>query len=127
MHIRDTLSSDSEHVKGRACTPQWRDVAVRRRRAEEEEEEERRDELGQRPQQKQHQYSSYELPDHSLRSYVTFVPCAILHSLRNMAAVFGWQFLFSIFVVYGVQQGMANSWFFQARDYYFKDVAKVRP
>jgi hypothetical protein len=42
-----------------------------------------------------------------------------------MARVFGWQFLFSVFVVYGVQQGMANSWFFQARDYYFKDVAKV--
>ena len=28
-------------------------------------------------------------------------------------AVFGWKFLFSIFIVYGVQQGMANSWFFQ--------------
>eukprot|EP00602_Paraphysomonas_sp_CaronLab_P009170 CAMPEP_0185032074 /NCGR_PEP_ID=MMETSP1103-20130426/19919_1 /TAXON_ID=36769 /ORGANISM="Paraphysomonas bandaiensis, Strain Caron Lab Isolate" /LENGTH=560 /DNA_ID=CAMNT_0027567833 /DNA_START=250 /DNA_END=1932 /DNA_ORIENTATION=+ len=44
-----------------------------------------------------------------------------------MAKAFGWPFILSVFIVYGFQQGLGNSWFFQARDYYFKDVLKIPP
>jgi hypothetical protein len=73
------------------------------------------------------EYSPYTMKDNSLFSYIIFVPAAVMHSLSNMAKVFGWKFIFSIFIVYGTQQGIANAWFFQARDYYFKDIAKVEP
>ena len=93
MRIRDTLSSESEHVKSRAPGLQWRDVRVRRRRSGSRDDDadddagwsgrdrDRNSGLG----AKQYEYTSYEMPDHSVLSYVTFIPYAITHSLRNMA------------------------------------------
>jgi hypothetical protein len=104
MRIRDTLSSESEHVKARAPGPQWRDLAVRRRRSSHgcsshgsssssgdgnddgwcEGSESNAGNFG-AEKQIEYEYTSYEMPDHSILSYVTFIPFAIMHSLRNMA------------------------------------------
>lgn len=73
------------------------------------------------------EYSAYVMADSTFYSYVIFLPCSVLHSLSHMAKVFGWKFIISVFIVYGTQQGIGNAWFFQARDYYFKDIAKVEP
>lgn len=72
-------------------------------------------------------YAPYVMPSHSLYHYLCFVPHSVYHTLSNMAKVFGWGFIFSVLLVYGFQQGLGNSWFFQARDYYFKDIAQVEP
>jgi hypothetical protein len=32
-----------------------------------------------------------------------------------------------VICVYGLQQGLGNAWFFQARDYYLKDVLDLSP
>jgi hypothetical protein len=58
-------------------------------------------------------YAPYLMPDHSLTSYLCFVPASIYHSLSHMAKIFGWGFIFSVLLVYGFQQGLGNSWFFQ--------------
>ena len=80
MRVRDTLSSESEHLKARVCAgagPLWGDLAVRRRRSRDCEDEEQ---CG-----LDHGYAAYEMPDQSVLSYLMFIPRAISHSLRNMA------------------------------------------
>jgi hypothetical protein len=64
-------------------------------------------------QSKGQDYVPYEMGPPSLLNYLLFIPNAINHSLCNMASVFGWKFILSVFVVYGFQQGLGNSWFFQ--------------
>jgi hypothetical protein len=76
---------------------------------------------------KETSYAPYVMPSHSFYHYLCFVPHSVYHTLSNMAKIFGWGFIFSVLLVYGFQQGLGNSWFFQARDYYFKDIAQVEP
>jgi hypothetical protein len=81
----------------------------------------------------------------SLLDRLMYVPVNMSHFLRNLSKAFGWKFIFLVCMVYGLQQGMTpyllllyacyfligiglgNAWFFQARDYYFKDVAELQP
>lgn len=51
----------------------------------------------------------------------------MVHFLKNLSRAFGWRYVFMVCMVYGLQQGLGNAWFFQARDYYFKDVANLQP
>eukprot|EP01041_Mallomonas_annulata_P003967 gene3967-7905_t len=74
------------------------------------------------------EYFPYAFPSNpTIFDYIFFVPLAINHSITNMSRAFGWKFVFMIVIVYGVQQGMGNAFFFFARDYYFKDVEKLQP
>mmetsp|Transcript_9468 Transcript_9468/g.14261 ORF Transcript_9468/g.14261 Transcript_9468/m.14261 type:complete len:371 (+) Transcript_9468:52-1164(+) len=59
--------------------------------------------------------------------YLLYIPLNVGHYFKNLSAAFGWKFVFIVCMVYGAQQGLANAWFFQARDYYWKDVADISP
>ena len=102
MRTGDNLTTDSEPLNKRNKhhtkeTSLWSDLA----------------EKGESESRKTPEYIPYVMENHNFRDYVFFVPYAVMHSLQNMARMFGWGYLLSIFIVYGFQQGVGNAWFFQ--------------
>lgn len=63
----------------------------------------------------------------TLWDYLCYLPHNLQHFLKNLSKAFGWKFVVIVTVVYGLQQGLGNAWFFQARDYYFKDYMGLEP
>jgi folate/biopterin transporter len=55
------------------------------------------------------------------------MPRSLVHFVHNLSTAFGPKFVFVVFAIYGLQQGLGSAYFFQARDYYFKDVAELSP
>jgi MFS family permease len=51
----------------------------------------------------------------------------LYNSLNRLFTEFGWKFVFSVFIVYGVNQGMGEGWFYALQRYYFKDVMLLTP
>ena len=108
MRTGDNLTTDSEPLNRRKprhdanethiISPMWSDMVEKGEAAE---------------PIKASDYIPYVMEGHSFIDYVFFVPRAVFHSLANMAKLFGWTYLLSIFIVYGFQQGIGNAWFFQ--------------
>ena len=90
--------------------------------------------------------------DPSFCSKCADIPKSFIHFLRNLSNAFGWKFVVmvrmtkwlqflcigiitcdvwvhvkQVICVYGLQQGLGNAWFFQARDYYLKDNLDLSP
>jgi hypothetical protein len=63
----------------------------------------------------------------TLLDYLCYLPLNLQHYLKNLSKAFGWKFVVIVCVVYGLQQGLGNAWFFQSRDYYFKDYMDLEP
>jgi hypothetical protein len=101
MRTGDNLTTDSEPLNRRKpgvfVEALWSDLA----------------EKGETSEPKDSEYIPYVMHDHNIYDYIVFVPRALVHNLRNMARQFGWEYLLSIFIVYGFQQGIGNAWFFQ--------------
>lgn len=101
MRTGDNLTTDSEPLNKRKSShfveTMWSDLA----------------EKGETATPSKEEYIPYVMHQHNIYDYIVFVPCALVHNLRNMAKLFGWSYLFSVFIVYGFQQGIGNAWFFQ--------------
>jgi hypothetical protein len=63
----------------------------------------------------------------TLLDWIFYIPLNLQHYLKNLSKAFGWKFVFIVCTVYGLQQGLGNAWFFQSRDYYFKDYLDLEP
>lgn len=52
---------------------------------------------------------------------------APIHWLKMLALELHWSFVFGVFVVYGISQGLGGAFYRVATEYYMKDVQKVQP
>ena len=51
----------------------------------------------------------------------------LLYSVERLFTEFGWKFVFSVVIVYGLNQGMGEGWFYALQRYYFKDIMYLTP
>ena len=51
----------------------------------------------------------------------------LMNSVNRLFEEFGWKFVVSVVIVYGINQGMGEGWFYALQRYYFKDVMAMTP
>lgn len=73
-------------------------------------------------------YLAYTPPENpTLLDHILHIPRSLNHFFHNLSTAFGKRFVFVVFAIYGLQQGLGTAYFYQARDYYFKDVEDLSP
>ena len=54
-------------------------------------------------------------------------PEMVTDSFNRLFDEFGWRFVLSVVIVYGINQGLGEGWFYALQRYYFKDIMYMTP